>query len=150
MDFKKWNEKIDKKQFMKDIEDIKKNGGNGDYPEIPNGEYMVSVERMELKESRNGDPMLSVMFRIIEGEFKKSCLFYNQIVNLPFQIVLANQFLDSLDTGVEVKFEGDYKKYNDLILDCAEACESLEFTIEYGENRKGYKTFKVIEVFDAD
>jgi hypothetical protein len=149
MDFKKWNKQIDKEQYEKDLEEIKKNGGTGEYKEVPHGEYTVKVEKMELKESKKGDPMLSVMFRILEGEFKKSCIFMNQVVLLPFQIHIANQFLESLDTGVEVAFHGDYESYNDMILDCAEACDSLEFALVYGENNKGFNTFKITEVYDA-
>lgn len=148
MDFIKWNNAIDKEQFEKDLEEIKKNGG-GDYPEIEPGEYVVKIEKMELKASKKGDPMVSIMFRILEGEHKKACIFFNQVVNQPFQIHLANEFLNSLETDVEAAFHGDYKEYNDIILDIFEACDKLEFALEYGENSKGYKTYKIKEVFDA-
>lgn len=148
MDFSKWNSAIDKEQFEKDLEEIKKNGG-GDFPEIEPGEYVVKIEKMELKASKKGDPMVSIMFRILEGEHKKACIFFNQVVNQPFQIHLANEFLNSLETDVEAAFHGDYKEYNDIILDIFEACDKLEFSLEYGENSKGYKTYKIKEVFDA-
>lgn len=148
MDFSKWNKEIDKEQFEKDLEDIKKNGG-GEYPEIPHGEYVVKVDKMELKESRKGDPMLSIWFKIVEGEHKNSIIFYNQVVKLPFQIYLANEFLNSMETDVEAAFHADYAEYNDIILDIAEACDKLEFTLEYGENSKGFNTYKIKEVFDA-
>lgn len=147
MDFTKWNNAIDKEQFEKDLEEIKNNGG--DYPEIEPGEYVVKIEKMELKASKKGDPMVSIMFRILEGEHKKACIFFNQVVNQPFQIHLANEFLNSLETDVEAAFHGDYKEYNDIILDIFEACDKLEFSLEYGENSKGYKTYKIKEVFDA-
>ena len=148
MDFKKWNAAIDAEKMEKDLEDIKKNGG-GDYPEIEPGEYVVKVEKMELKSSKKGDPMLSIMFRIQEGEHKKACIFYNQVILQAFQIYLANEFLNSLETDVEAAFHGNYEEYNNIILDIAEACEKLEFLLDYGENSKGYKTFKIKEVYDA-
>lgn len=150
MDFSKWNKAINAEQFTKDLEEIKKNGG-GDYPEIEPGEYVVKIEKMELKASKKGDPMVSIMFRILEGEHKKACIFFNQVVLQPFQIYLANEFLNSLETDVEAAFHGDYKEYNDIILDIFEACDKdkLEFALEYGENSKGYKTYKIKEVFDA-
>lgn len=148
MDFKKWNAAIDAEQMEKDLEEIKKNGG-GDYPEIEPGEYVVKVEKMELKASKKGDPMLSIMFRILEGEHKKACIFYNQVILQAFQIHLANEFLNSMETDVEAAFHGNYEEYNNIILDIAEACDKLEFLLDYGENSKGYKTYKIKEVYDA-
>jgi len=136
MDFSKWNAAIDAEKMEKDLEEIKKNGG-GDYPEIEPGEYVVKVEKMELKASKKGDPMLSIMFRIVEGEHKKACIFYNQVILQAFQIHLANEFLNSMDTDVEAAFHGNYEEYNNIILDIAEACDKLEFLLEYGENSKG-------------
>lgn len=149
MDFSKWNSAIDKEQFEKDLEEIKKNGG-ADYPEIEPGEYVVKIEKMELKETKEKhDPMLSIQFRILEGEHKNACIFYNQVILKPFQIYIANEFLNSLDTDIEAAFHGDYKAYNDIILDIFEACDKLEFSLDYGENNKGYKTYKITEVYDA-
>ena len=115
MDFSKWNKAIDAEQYEKDLKEIKENGG-GDYPEIEPGEYVVKIEKMELKASKKGDPMLSIQFRILEGEHKKACIFMNQVVLKPFQIYIANEFLNSLETDVEAAFHGDYKEYNDIIL----------------------------------
>lgn len=148
MDFSKWNAAIDAEKMEKDLEEIKKNGG-ADYPEIEPGEYVVKVEKMELKASKKGDPMLSIMFRIVEGEHKKACIFYNQVILQAFQIHLANEFLNSMETDVEAAFHGNYEEYNNIILDIAEACEKLEFLLDYGENNKGYKTYKIKEVYDA-
>lgn len=148
MDFSKWNKAIDAEKYEKELEEIKKNGG-ADFPDIEPGEYVVKIEKMELKESKKHDPMLSIMFRILEGERKKACIFYNQVVMQPFQIYLANEFLNSLETDVEAAFHGDYKEYNDIILDIAEACEKLEFLLDYGVNSKGYNTYKIKEIYDA-
>ena len=148
MDFSKWNAAIDAEKMKKDLEEIKKNGG-GDYPEIEPGEYVVKVEKMELKASKKGDPMLSIMFRIVEGEHKKACIFYNQVILQAFQIHLANEFLNSMETDVEAAFHGNYEEYNNIILDIAEACDKLEFLLDYGENNKGYKTYKIKEVYES-
>lgn len=147
--FDKWNEQIDGAKMAEEVKEVEKNGG-GEYKEVPIGEYEVKIEKMELKESKSGAPMVSVMFRILDGEFKKSCLFMNQVVTQPFQIHIANLFLRSLDTGIEVDFDGNYAHYNDMILDVFEAVDKdkLEFLLAYGENR-GYKTFKIKEVYGA-
>lgn len=144
--FEKWNEQIDGKKMAEEVKEVEKNGG--EYKEIPVGEYVVKIEKMELKEARNGAPMLAVQFRILDGDFSKSCLFMNQVVTQAFQINIANRFLRSLGTDITVDFDGDYEHYNNTILDVFEECGKLEFLIEYGE-KKGYPTFKVKEVYDA-
>lgn len=145
--FDKWNEQIDGAKMAEEVKEVEKNGG-GEYKEVPVGEYEVKIEKMELKESKSGAPMVSVMFRILEGEFKKSCVFMNQVVTLPFQISIINGFLRSLKTGVTIDFDGNYEHYNNMILDVFEAIDrdKLEFLLGYGE-RNGYKTFKIKEVY---
>lgn len=144
--FDKWNEQIDGKKMVEEIKEVEKNGG--EYVDVPKGEYVVKIEKMELKEAKSGAPMVAVRFRILDGEFAKSCLFMNQVVTQAFQINIVNSFLRSLGTGVQVEFDGRYDHYNNMILDVFEACEKLEFLVNYGE-RKGYATYKVKEVYDA-
>lgn len=148
MDFSIWNNAIDAEKFEKELEELKKNG-NGNYSEIEPGNYVVKVDKMELKASRGGDPMVSIQFRILEGEHKKACIFYNQVVTKPFQIHLANNFLSSLGTGIDVKFDGNYENYSNLILDVGEACDKLEFDLLYGKNAKGYNTYRINEVYEG-
>ena len=145
--FDKWNEQIDGAKMAEEVKEVEKNGG-GNYKDVPAGEYEVKIENMELKESKSGAPMVSVMFRILEGEFKKSCLFMNQVVTLPFQIGLVNDFLRSMDTDVTVDFDGNYEHYNNMILDVFESVDrdKLEFLLAYGE-KNGYKTFRIKEVY---
>lgn len=145
--FDKWNEQIDGAKMAEEVKEVEKNGG-GNYKDVPAGEYEAKIEKMELKESKSGAPMVSVMFRILEGEFKKSCLFMNQVVTLPFQIGLVNEFLRSMDTDVTVDFDGNYEHYNNMILDVFEAVDrdKLEFLVAYGE-KNGYKTFRIKEVY---
>lgn len=144
--FDKWNEQIDTEKLAQEVKEVEKN--SGEYKEVPLGQYEVKIEKMELKESKSGAPMVSVQFRILEGEFKKSCLFMNQIVTKPFQIGIVNAFLRSLETDVTIEFDGNYAHYNNLILDVFEVIdkEGLEFLLNYRE-RNGFKTFNVKEVY---
>lgn len=145
--FDKWNEQIDGEKLAKEVKEVEANGA-GEYREVPHGEYEVKIEKMELRESKSGAPMLSIQFRIVEGEFKNSCLFSNQVVTQPFQISIANSFMRSLDSGVNVDFDGNYEHYNDTILDVFEAIdkEKLVYLLSYTES-KGYPRFKIKEVY---
>ena len=145
--FEKWNNQIDTKSLAEEVKEVGKN--DVDYPEIPHGEYIVKIDKMELKESKNtGNPMLSVWFKIVDGEFKDKFIFMNQVINQPFQIHLANNFLKRLDSGLEVECK-DYEQYNNLILDIHEEINGkLEYLLKYGE-RRGYNTFEILEIYDV-
>ena len=91
--------------------------------------------------------MLSVWFQILNGEQKDRLIFMNQLVLQGFQIHTANEFLRSLETDENVEFKG-YAKYNILILNIYEKIVDNEYELDYGENKKGYKTFKILQKYE--
>ena len=145
--FEKWNSNVDLAGLQKDIKDAEDN--NREYDEVPHGEYEVKLDKLELKATKKGDPMVSAWFTILEGEYKKSKLFMNQVVTQGFQIHIVNTFLKSMGTDLFIEFV-DYKQYAELLLDVAEECDTnnLEFIIKYEDN-KGYDKFTITEVFES-
>lgn len=144
--WEEFDEKIDTEGLAKDAKDAAENGG--DHKEVPLGTYEVEVNKIELKKSSKGDPMLSIWFKIIAGEYKGNLIFYNQVMSQGFGIHNANEMLRSLDSGVEVEFV-NFSKYHDILLDIVEAVTgTLEYAIEYGKNNKGYNTYKIVDVFE--
>ena len=79
--FDKWDKNVDTEGLQKDIAEAEANGGQGDYREVPVGTYEVKIDKMEIKECGSekhaGEPMFTVQFRILEGDFENSCLFMN-------------------------------------------------------------------------
>lgn len=146
--WEKFDKKINTKELKEGIKQARENGG-GNYEEVPYGTYEVNVEKIELRESKKGDPMVSIWFNIIAGDFKNSKIFYNQVINQGFQIHLLNEFLRSLDTGVNVEFDS-YAQYNEVLMDVAEGTKTLEYALKYGENKKGFPTYEITEVFEAE
>lgn len=148
MDFSKFDKQVDLEGLKNDILDAEENGG--DFKEVPKGKYEVVITKLELVESKNGNPMMSVWLKITAGEFKNSLIFMNQVVTQGFQIHIADEFLRSLETEAEVKFES-YSQYAELLADIFEEIEDkVGFVLDYGENKKGYNTFKIEESFDLD
>ena len=147
--FEKWNSNTNLAGLRDDIKEAKENGGNREYEKVPHGNYEVKVDKMELKPTKKGDPMVSIWFTILEGKYKNSKLFMNQVITQGFQLNIMNNFLRSMDTGVNVEFV-DYAQYADMLLDVAEACDTnkLEFAVKYEDN-KGYDKFTIIEVFEG-
>ena len=145
--FEKWNSNVDLAGLQKDIKDAQDN--NKEFEAVPHGEYEVKLDKLELKATKKGDPMVSAWFTILEGKYKKSKLFMNQVVTQGFQIHIVNEFLRSMKTDIDVDFV-DYKQYADLLLDVAEFCDenNLEFAIKYEDN-KGYDKYTITEVFEG-
>ena len=145
--FEKWNSNVDLAGLQKDIKDAQDN--NREYEEVPHGEYEVKLDKLELKATKKGDPMVSAWFTILEGKYKKSKLFLNQVITQGFQIHIVNELLKSMKTDLVIEFV-DYKQYAELLLDVAEECDvnNLEFAIKYEDN-KGYDKFTITEVFEG-
>ena len=156
IDFSKFNANINNEELNKQLEEAKNNTPT--YKEIPAGKYTVKIEKMEIKEFM-GNLSFSAQARILEGEFKKSCVFKSIKLtgtkNDGFMLHQLLNFLRSLESSVEVEeWSGDYGLVNDNILDILEdITDSLEYDVElsYNEyNGKNYADFKVLEVFDAE
>lgn len=149
IDYSKWDKSIDTEGLKHDIEEAEK-GGSGEYAEVPAGQYEVKIEKLELVASKKGDPMVSCWMKILSGDFKNSRIFMNQVVTQGFQIHKADTFLRALDSGVEIKFE-NYSQYGQMLLDVAEAIEGkLEYGIEYGQDKKGFNTFEITDIYEVE
>ena len=146
MDFSKFDKQVDLEGLKKDIEDSASN----DFKEVPLGSYEVAITKLELGESSKSDPMVKVWFKIVsEGEYKGSLIFMNQVITKGFQIHIVDEFLRSLESGVDVHFES-YSQYAELLADIYKAIEgNYEYALKYGE-KKGFNTFEITEVFELD
>lgn len=152
MDFSKFDKEVNLDQLKKDAEEIIKNGGSGDYPEIEAGTYKGKFEKLEIAETKDGRPMLKAMFRITEGPKKKCCLFLNRVLygtkNDANMIASAVGWLESLDPSEEVGeicFES-FSQFNELVMDILEDISELVYDVDYDPN--GFNTISVKEIYD--
>lgn len=151
--FDKFDKQFDTAALKEDEKKAAENGG-GDFPEVPWGDYVVKVEQAELKESKtSGKPMVSIWFKILEGEYKNSMIFYNQVIASGFGLHMADEFLRSLETEIEVEFTS-FRQYAEMLLDIAEAAQALEYHLKYSErkakNGNSYNDYEIVEVFEAE
>lgn len=147
--FDKWNKNVDTKGLAEDAKEAEQNGGSGDYPEVPVGQYEIKIDKMELKESSKGDPMFSAQFRILSGDHSNQCLFMNQVITQGFQIGIVNKFLRSLDVTDDVEFK-DYEQYNNLVMDIMEEVDGkLEFLLDYRKSKKDFPIYTIKDIFEA-
>jgi hypothetical protein len=149
--FAQWDKAVDMEGLQKDIAEAKQNSGGNDFKEVPHGEYEVSIEKMELKATKKGDPMVSVWMKICDGDFKGSMIFMNQVITQGFQIHIVNEFLRSLvqdcADAPDVEFKS-YSQYSNLLMDIHELiAESFEYAVNYSQTKKGFNTFEITDVF---
>lgn len=148
MDFSKFDEQFDLEGLKNDIKDAEENGG-GNFKEVPLGNYEVAITKLELSESKKHDPMVKVWFKILEGEYKNSLIFMNQVVTQGFQIHIVDEFLRSLETDVNIEFTS-YAQYAQMLMDVFEAVNgNYEYGLKYGEN-KGFNIFEITDVFEVE
>lgn len=150
VDFSKFDKNVDLEGLQADITEASNNSG-GTFKEVPHDKYEVSIEKLEMTVSKKDDPMLTCWMKILDGEYKNSRIFMNQVVTQGFQFHIANEFLRSLVEGmeIEIKFES-YVQYAGLVMDVHEAIDGQrEFLVDYGE-KKGFNTFKIEEVYDVE
>lgn len=143
----KFDEAVDTEGLAKDVKEAAENGG--EYVEVPHGDYEVAVQKLELTASKKGDPMVTIWFKVLTGEYEGSLIFMNQMVTKGFQIHIVNELLRSMDTGIDIEFV-TYKQYGNLLMDVAEAIDgNLEFALAYKEGKKGFSTYEITEVFEV-
>ena len=130
---------------------------NKEFEEVPDGSYICKLEKLELGETKKGQPMIAGMFRILEGQNKKQCLFINQMFcrsasGSAFPMHMGLQFLRSLKIfdDAEIDFNGNYKDFADLLLDMAEEAEEFGLKFEVKKSKDGeYIRLKVTDVIDS-
>lgn len=151
-DFSKFDKQIDLAQLRKEAEEIKKNGGTGEYPEIEEGIYRGKFEKLEVGTTKDGRPMLRAMFRITEGQHKKQCLFMNRVLygtkNDANMIASAEGWLESLEPSEDVGdviFKG-YSEFADLVMDIAEDISELEYDVNYDPD--AFNSITIEEVYE--
>ncbi|RHW37300.1 DUF669 domain-containing protein [Neobacillus notoginsengisoli] len=153
----KFDKQVDLEVLQQDVEEVEKNGG-GDFEPLPDGSYEVEVEKLEMKESSKGDPMLSIWFKVVDGDYEGQRIFYNKVMQpqndraFGLQVHQNNEMLRALwdCEKDEVKFTS-FADYADLVLDIHEDIDGkFEYLLEKGTNKDGYDTFKILEVFEVE
>jgi hypothetical protein len=148
--FEQWDKAIDTEGLAKDVAEAAENG-TGSFKEVPHGDYEVAIQQMELKASSKGDPMVSIWFKVLDGEYKGSMIFMNQVITQGFQVHIVNEILrmmvsEMADAPV-IEFKS-YKQYGNLIMDIFEAInDNFEYALAYKKGKKDFSTFEIKEVF---
>lgn len=122
------------------------------YKEVPPDNYQVTVDKMELKDSKSGAKMLSIWFKITAGKFTNSMIFYNQTIDEDWKFenacrMLYSLALDAIDTRLE--FIKDYREFDNMLKDAEEELDAgkISYEVKYGKTKTGFPTFEIIDSF---
>jgi hypothetical protein len=150
MDFSKFDATINEAELSKQLEEAKNNATQTDKT-VPAGNYTVKIEKMEVGATKDGRPMFKLQCRILEGEFKKWCIFLNRVLygtkNDGNMINGVIRLLQKLEPSVAVEFK-NYSQFADLVLDIfEEVADAVELDVEY--DPEDFNSISIKEVFDV-
>lgn len=145
VDFSKIDEAVDLKGLQQDVEDSKNN-----FSDVPKGTYIVSIEKMEIGETKDHRPMFKMQCKIKEGEYKNRNLFLNRVIygtkNDGSMIQSVLTMLDKLQTQTIPEFTG-YNNFVTNVLDIFQEVQGkVELEIEYDAD--AFNSISIKEVFD--
>ena len=156
-DWSKFDKNVDIEALEADVKEVEENGG-GNFEPIPDGQYEVEVEVMELTTSKAGDPMLKIWFKVLDGEHEGQRIFYNKVMQpqndraFGLQVHQNNELLRALwdCEKDDVKFTG-FEDYADLVLDIHEDIEGkFEYLLKKETDDNGYDQFEIEEIFEVE
>lgn len=156
--FDKYAKKINAEELAKSQKEITENAnGGGNYKEVPFGTYEVMVEKMEAKMSSTNKPMVCIWFRILKGDYENNMIFYNTVFPEDWQrhrvVDFLSAILDDDSHKAEINLilkDSNINEVNDFVMDIHEQINGkLEYLLDYGQ-KKGFNTYTIEEVFDAE
>ena len=172
IDFEALDKKVNFEELNANIKEAEENGGTGNYEELPKGEYMVRIEKLEIGETKDERPMLKVMARVQEAVSeeeaenknddalrffdnykgkKKPCIFMNRVLygtkNDANMIASAVGWLNSLEPQDTTATFATSSQFNDCVLDIFEEIENaVEFHVLYDPD--AFNSIRVIAAYD--
>lgn len=143
--YSKWDSQYDLQGL---VDDAASSDDNQERKEVPVGLYETKVTKIEIVESKKGDPMLSIWFRIVSGDYKGQMLFYNQVITAGFTIKKACDMLSAI-SHTDVKFES-FSQLQNVCEDIFNGVDGVyEYALEYSVNSKGFNTYEIKESFNV-
>lgn len=157
-------DKLDKEINLSDINKQIAEASENTYEDVPAGEYIAKIEKMELGMTKDNRPMFKVQMRLIEAAHggeeeeaylakypkKKPCVFMNRVLygtkNDGLMIAGIVGWLNKIGFLQPIEFRG-YADFERVIMDCAEECSNLEFAIDYDPDE--FNAISIVDVYDA-
>lgn len=152
IDFSAFDNKVNLSELQKEVQEAK----DTEYVDVPDGTYVVSIEKMEIKLTNAKDKlMFAVQCKIKEGEQKGRMIFFNRVISGNSSpkwtdgqaIKSVCTWLDKLETETIPEFV-NYGDFADCVLDIFQEVQGkVEAEVEWAAKKFNRITIK--EVFDC-
>lgn len=152
IDFSAFDNKVNLSELQKEVQEAK----DTEYVDVPDGTYVVSIEKMEIKLTNAKDKlMFAVQCKIKEGEQKGRMIFFNRVISGNSSpkwtdgqaIKSVCTWLDKLETETVPEFI-NYADFADCVLDIFQEVQGkVEMEVEYAA--KKFNPITIKEVFDC-
>ncbi len=155
IDFSAFDDKVDLAALQKEVAETK----DTDFADVPDGKYIVSIEKMEIKETKARDKlMFSAEMKIKEGEQKNRKIFFNRTItgNKNTDRWNDGKAIKSVCTWVNELLTEDeepvgfinYRDFADQILDVFQCIQgNIEVEVTYAANK--FNPITIEEVFEV-
>lgn len=151
VDFSAFDDKVDLAALQEEV-----TNAPDDFGDVPDGSYIVSVEKMELALTKEEQkPMFAVQFKIVDGDQKGRMIFFNRVIggnktsdrwNDGKAIKSVITWLEKLETSTVPEFV-NYSDFADCIIDIFQEIQGkAELEVDYAA--KKFNPVRIIEVYD--
>ena len=154
VDFSAFDEKIDLDELQKEVQEAP----DTNFADVPDGEYIVGIEKMEIKTTKAGDKlMFSVQAKIKEGEQANRMIFFNRVITGNKSLKWTDGMaIKSVCTWVNELLSDDeepisFVNYSDFADQILDVFQSIQGTIEVAVDYKAdaFNPITIQEVFDC-
>lgn len=154
IDFSAFDDKIDLQELQNEVQ----NAPDNDFADVPDGTYIVSIEKMEIKLTKAQDKlMFAVQAKIKEGDQKNRMIFFNHVISGNSSPKWTDgQAIKGVCTWVnKLVADGDepvtfvnYSDFADQILDVFQSIHgAVEVEVDYKAD--AFNPITIKEVFDC-
>lgn len=152
INFEAFDKKVNMDELQKEVAEAKVN----EYQKVPDGKYICSIEKMEIKDTKDHKKlMFAVQCKIKEGEQKGRMIFFNRVITgntspkwtdaMAIKSVIT--WLDKLETETVPEFY-NYADFAECVLDIFQEVQGrVEVEVEYKED--DFNPISIQEVFDC-
>ena len=135
--------------FYSEVAEIEKLNKSMDFNKVPDGEYKVEIIDMAVKQSRKGNWMIQVLFKILEGQYENDVVPAYMMVNKR-NIESNNEFLTSLGSGIKVECVS-ITQYKQLVDDIyITIMHEKQYDIKVSTSASGFTNYKVLNVYTVE
>lgn len=138
------------------INDITAAETSGNFDPLPDNEYHVRFDKLELAQSKNGNPMVNATMTITEGKYKNRKIFEHFVLTNKegklngFKVHNCCTFLNGLSNDIKCDLKLGFKQFNEDIQKVFEFTQCgvyiIKLTTTIGKNGGKFSNYEVVEL----